>query len=30
MADTDLQAAVRERIEAGPIEHEPFPHVVVE
>src|SRR5262245_65243049 len=30
MADTDLQAAVRKRIEAAPIEREPFPHVVVE
>ena len=30
MADTDLQAAVREKIEAAPIEREPFPHLVVE
>jgi hypothetical protein len=29
MADTDLQAAVREQIEAAPIEREPFPHLVV-
>ena len=30
MADTDLQAAVREKIEAAPIQAEPFPHLVVE
>jgi hypothetical protein len=30
MADTDLQAAVREKIETAPIEREPFPHLVVE
>jgi hypothetical protein len=30
MADSDLQAAVREKLEAAPIEREPFPHVVVE
>jgi hypothetical protein len=28
--DTDLQAAVREKVEAAPIEREPFPHLVVE
>jgi hypothetical protein len=30
MADTDLQAAVREKMEAAPVEREPFPHLVVE
>jgi hypothetical protein len=30
VADTELQAAVREKIEAAPIEREPFPHLVAE
>jgi len=30
MADTDLQATVREKIVSAPIDREPFPHLVVE
>jgi hypothetical protein len=30
MADSELQAAVRDKIEAASIEREPFPHLVVE
>jgi hypothetical protein len=30
MTDSDLQAAVRQKVEAAPIEREPFPHFVIE